>query len=127
MTVLVVPSKVRNGELTALDHGDEDDDEMLSPYEIVARGSAILLKTTFSMLEGVGRVFFIALCETNPNSLQKRFGVQIRCGDPPIPVRGGDKIPSGIGAGIKKISEIGNEDTNLRPRPAPLPSLVYIR
>ena len=28
---------------------------MLPPHEIVARGSAILPKTTFSVLEGVGR------------------------------------------------------------------------
>ncbi|GFY93401.1 hypothetical protein Acr_08g0017970 [Actinidia rufa] len=55
MNVPVVPRKVRNGELAALDDGDEDDDEMLPPHEIVARGSAILPKTTFSVLEGVGR------------------------------------------------------------------------
>ena len=51
----MVPRKVQNGELAALDDGDEDDDEMLPPHEIVARGSAILPKTTFSVLEGVGR------------------------------------------------------------------------
>ncbi|CAN4121319.1 unnamed protein product [Withania somnifera] len=32
-----------------------DDDEMLPPHEIVARGSARSPKTTFSMLEGAGR------------------------------------------------------------------------
>ncbi|PSS11908.1 Caffeic acid 3-O-methyltransferase [Actinidia chinensis var. chinensis] len=31
---------------------------------------------------------------------------------------------SGRGSGLKKISGIGDGDTNLRPRPAPLPSLV---
>ncbi|GFY92771.1 hypothetical protein Acr_08g0011670 [Actinidia rufa] len=57
MTVLVVPRKVWNGKLAALEYGDgdEDDNEMLTPHEIVVRGSTILPKTIFSVLEGVGR------------------------------------------------------------------------
>ncbi|XP_057513158.1 protein S40-7-like [Actinidia eriantha] len=51
ISVPVVPRKVRNGELADVDDGDE----MLPPHEIVSRGSAILPKTTFSVLEGVGR------------------------------------------------------------------------
>jgi len=34
---------------------DDDDEEMLPPHEIVARGSGVSPKTTFSVLEGVGR------------------------------------------------------------------------
>ncbi|KAL2345248.1 hypothetical protein Fmac_006533 [Flemingia macrophylla] len=34
---------------------DDDDDEMLPPHELVARGSGVSPKTTFSVLEGVGR------------------------------------------------------------------------
>nr|XP_023884557.1 uncharacterized protein LOC111996792 [Quercus suber]POE70437.1 hypothetical protein CFP56_35591 [Quercus suber] len=34
---------------------DLDEDEMLPPHEIVARGSGVSPKTTFSVLEGVGR------------------------------------------------------------------------
>ncbi|GFZ16337.1 hypothetical protein Acr_25g0007460 [Actinidia rufa] len=36
---MTVSRKVRDGELTALDDGDEDDDEMLPPHDILARGS----------------------------------------------------------------------------------------
>ncbi|GFY98837.1 hypothetical protein Acr_13g0002380 [Actinidia rufa] len=49
MTVPVVPRKVWNGELTALDNGD-DDDEMLPPHEIVARGSAPLKGTYLDLV-----------------------------------------------------------------------------
>ncbi|GFY88873.1 hypothetical protein Acr_06g0008130 [Actinidia rufa] len=59
MTVPVVPRKVWNDELAAL-----DDDEMLPPHEIVARGSAILPKTTFLVLEGVGRRLWFTLSHT---------------------------------------------------------------
>lgn len=47
----------RNGdELAFVDDGDDDDDEeMLPPHEIVARGSGVSPRTTFSVLEGVGR------------------------------------------------------------------------
>ncbi|KAK7396709.1 hypothetical protein VNO78_17867 [Psophocarpus tetragonolobus] len=34
---------------------NDDDDEMLPPHEIVLRGSGVSPKTTFSVLEGVGR------------------------------------------------------------------------
>ncbi|GFZ16340.1 pleckstrin homology (PH) domain-containing protein [Actinidia rufa] len=51
---MTVSRKVRDGELTALDDGDEDDDEML-PRTISWREGPILPKTTFSVLEGVGR------------------------------------------------------------------------
>ncbi|KAI4300509.1 hypothetical protein L6164_033879 [Bauhinia variegata] len=45
----------RKGELDFVDDDVEDDDEMLPPHEIVARGSGVSPKTTFSVLEGVGR------------------------------------------------------------------------
>lgn len=38
-----------------IDDDDDDDEEMLPPHEIVARGSGVSPKTTFSVLEGVGR------------------------------------------------------------------------
>lgn len=51
--------KVRTGggELADVDIGDEDDDEeeMLPPHEIVARGYSKSPHTTFSVLEGAGR------------------------------------------------------------------------
>ncbi|KAI8013713.1 hypothetical protein LOK49_LG05G01018 [Camellia lanceoleosa] len=49
--VPIMQKKVRN--VVELD--DEDDEEMLPPHEIVARGSARSPKTTFSVLEGAGR------------------------------------------------------------------------
>ncbi|XAR64721.1 hypothetical protein NMG60_11008514 [Bertholletia excelsa] len=53
--VPVIPRKVRNGEFAEVDLDNEEEDEMLPPHEIVARGSAKSPKTTFSVLEGVGR------------------------------------------------------------------------
>nr|GEY95790.1 hypothetical protein [Tanacetum cinerariifolium]GEY96288.1 hypothetical protein [Tanacetum cinerariifolium] len=51
--------KVRTGggELADVDIGDEEDDEeeMLPPHEIVARGYSKSPHTTFSVLEGAGR------------------------------------------------------------------------
>lgn len=57
VNVPMMPRKVRNGSLANVDVDDNDaDDEMLPPHEIVARGSAAgSPKTTFSVLEGVGR------------------------------------------------------------------------
>ncbi|KAL3536081.1 hypothetical protein ACH5RR_004542 [Cinchona calisaya] len=57
VNVPMIPRKVRNGSLADVDIDDNDgDDEMLPPHEIVARGSvARSPKTTFSVLEGVGR------------------------------------------------------------------------
>ncbi|KAF3441629.1 hypothetical protein FNV43_RR15544 [Rhamnella rubrinervis] len=46
--------KRRNTELFDLED-DDGDDEMLPPHEIVSRGSGVSPKTTFSVLEGVGR------------------------------------------------------------------------
>ncbi|KAI9090646.1 hypothetical protein K1719_028499 [Acacia pycnantha] len=45
----------RNDELALVDDDVEDDDEMLPPHEIVARGSGVSPKSTSSVLEGVGR------------------------------------------------------------------------
>ncbi|MFS8012573.1 putative senescence regulator S40 [Helianthus anomalus] len=55
MNVLMFARKVRTGgELADVDIvEDDDDEEMLLPHEIVARGSSP--RTTFSVLEGVGR------------------------------------------------------------------------
>ncbi|XP_059668693.1 protein S40-7-like [Cornus florida] len=55
MNVPVMLRKVRNGELAEVDVDDGEDEEMLPPHEIVARGSAMSQMTTFSVLEGVGR------------------------------------------------------------------------
>ncbi|XP_027173308.1 uncharacterized protein LOC113772992 [Coffea eugenioides] len=57
VNVPMMPRKVRNGSLADVDVDDNDaDDEMLPPHEIAARGSAAgSPKTTFSVLEGVGR------------------------------------------------------------------------
>lgn len=59
--VPILFSAARRKNATAADDfervvGDDDDDEeMLPPHEIVARGSGVSPKTTFSVLEGVGR------------------------------------------------------------------------
>lgn len=45
----------KNVELDFVDDDVEDDDEVLPPHELVARGSGVLPNTTFSVLEGVGR------------------------------------------------------------------------
>lgn len=37
------------------DDDDGGDEEMLPPHELVARGSEVSARTTFSVLEGVGR------------------------------------------------------------------------
>lgn len=56
VNVPMMPRKPRNSLLADVDVDDDDaDDEMLPPHEIVARGSARSPKTTFSVLEGVGR------------------------------------------------------------------------
>uniref|UniRef100_A0A5B7B9P7 Senescence regulator n=1 Tax=Davidia involucrata TaxID=16924 RepID=A0A5B7B9P7_DAVIN len=55
MNVPVLPRKVKNSELAKVDVDDGEEDEMLPPHEIVARGSTRSPKTTFSVLEGVGR------------------------------------------------------------------------
>ncbi|KAL8213808.1 hypothetical protein R6Q57_003257 [Mikania cordata] len=43
------------GELADVDIGEDDEEEMLPPHEIVARGSSKSPHTTFSVLEGAGR------------------------------------------------------------------------
>jgi hypothetical protein len=50
-------SRRRNFDaLAVLDDDDDDgDEELLTPHEIVARGSGVSPRTTFSVLEGVGR------------------------------------------------------------------------
>jgi len=50
-------AKRRNGMLADLYDEDDDggDDRMLPPHELVSRGSGVSPKTTFSVLEGVGR------------------------------------------------------------------------
>ncbi|KAJ4705304.1 Senescence regulator [Melia azedarach] len=50
----IAMAKQRNSRFFELDE-EEADDEMLPPHEIVARGSGVSPKTTFSVLEGVGR------------------------------------------------------------------------
>ncbi|GFY96399.1 hypothetical protein Acr_11g0007050 [Actinidia rufa] len=73
MTIPVVPRKVWNHKLTALDDEDEDDNEMLPPHEIVPRRSTILPKMTFSMLEGVGRLLF---CDATILMTSSRIGLK---------------------------------------------------
>ncbi|WMV44419.1 hypothetical protein MTR67_037804 [Solanum verrucosum] len=56
VNVPMIPKKAPRSDLADVEIDDDDgDDEMLPPHEIVARGSARSLKTTFSVLEGVGR------------------------------------------------------------------------
>ncbi|XP_044507592.1 uncharacterized protein LOC123227043 [Mangifera indica] len=50
----IAMAKRRNSRFFEVDEEDGDD-EMLPPHEIVARGSGMSPKTTFSVLEGVGR------------------------------------------------------------------------
>lgn len=50
-----VPRRRNGDELALVDDGDDDEEEMLPPHEIVARGSGVSPRTTFSVLEGVGR------------------------------------------------------------------------
>lgn len=51
-----VPRKARNGEFGDVELGDDvDEEEVLPPHEIVARGSLRNQNGTFSVLEGVGR------------------------------------------------------------------------
>lgn len=53
----VVTARANKSRLLEVDGdaGEDDDEMMLPPHEIVARGSAKSPKTTFSVLEGVGR------------------------------------------------------------------------
>ncbi|GFP82714.1 hypothetical protein PHJA_000414500 [Phtheirospermum japonicum] len=51
----MMPRKPRNSLIGEVDVGDDDDEEVLPPHEIVARGSMRDRTTTFSVLEGVGR------------------------------------------------------------------------
>ncbi|KAB5519723.1 hypothetical protein DKX38_024042 [Salix brachista] len=52
----IAMAKQRNSRFKEEDDGEFDgDEEMLPPHEIVARGSRRSPKTTFSVLEGVGR------------------------------------------------------------------------
>ncbi|GLT40677.1 hypothetical protein SLA2020_147910 [Shorea laevis] len=52
----IAAAKERNNKFLEMDYYDEEKDhEMLPPHEIVARGSGVSPKTTFSMLEGTGR------------------------------------------------------------------------
>lgn len=55
VNVPMMPKKAPRSGLADVEIDDEGDDEMLPPHEIVARGSARSPKTTFSVLEGVGR------------------------------------------------------------------------
>lgn len=56
MNVPMMPRKPRNVEIADLDVGDDmDEEEVLPPHEIVARGSLRNEKSSFSVLEGVGR------------------------------------------------------------------------
>lgn len=48
-------SKTNEKNRVLSDLEDDEEDEMLPPHEIVARGSGLEPKTTFSVLEGVGR------------------------------------------------------------------------
>lgn len=49
-------ARERNKKFLEVDYFDEDGEQvMLPPHEIVARGSGVSPKTTFSVLEGVGR------------------------------------------------------------------------
>ncbi|GLT90022.1 hypothetical protein SLE2022_079750 [Rubroshorea leprosula] len=51
----IAAAKERNKKFLEVDYDDEKDHEILPPHEIVARGSGVSPKTTFSMLEGTGR------------------------------------------------------------------------
>lgn len=55
MNVRLMPRKVRNNALAEVDLDVDEEEEMLPPHEIVARGSSNWPTTTFSVLEGVGR------------------------------------------------------------------------
>ncbi|KAK9290425.1 hypothetical protein L1049_008595 [Liquidambar formosana] len=51
----IAKANAKNRDFIEVDDDDDGEDEMLPPHEIVARGSAVSPKTTFSVLEGVGR------------------------------------------------------------------------
>ncbi|GFY84913.1 hypothetical protein Acr_03g0016870 [Actinidia rufa] len=104
MIVPMVPRKVWNGELAALDDGDEDNDEMLPPHEIVARGSSILPKTTFSMLEGVGR-------RLKGGDLRSALGAEMGVKK--------KKIPPGDGDGTETEKYFGNWGRGHQPPTLP--------
>ncbi|GLT94737.1 hypothetical protein SLE2022_124640 [Rubroshorea leprosula] len=48
-------ARERNKKFLEVDNDDDRDEEMLPPHEMVARGSGMSPKTTFSVLEGAGR------------------------------------------------------------------------
>ncbi|KAL7206772.1 hypothetical protein ACSBR2_019476 [Camellia fascicularis] len=50
--VPIIQKKIWN----EVDLDDDDDEQMLPPHKIVAKGSAMSLKTMFSVLEGVSRM-----------------------------------------------------------------------
>lgn len=56
VNVPMMPRKARNGTIADVEIDDDvDDEEVLPPHEIVARGSMRNQKNTLSVLEGVGR------------------------------------------------------------------------
>ncbi|XP_047336627.1 uncharacterized protein LOC124940187 [Impatiens glandulifera] len=56
VTVPMMQKKIRNTDFDEIDSIDDDDeDEILPPHEIVAKGSTKSSQTTFSVLEGAGR------------------------------------------------------------------------
>nr|XP_011468552.1 PREDICTED: uncharacterized protein LOC105352680 [Fragaria vesca subsp. vesca] len=54
---MMMERRRNHGDLADVADDDDDggDEEMLPPHELVARGSGVSARTTFSVLEGVGR------------------------------------------------------------------------